>query len=104
MITRREFTKTLGGALTLATLDPILSWAGGDPEVSVEAANLYRNAFVFDGNALGGIGSLLTQADQEGLARMIRDSGITVLKSTLGGTRWELRRSAGRCRGSRAID
>ena len=46
MITRREFTKTLGGAAALITLSPVLSWASGEAKVSAAAAKLYRESFV----------------------------------------------------------
>jgi membrane dipeptidase len=85
MITRREFAKSLGGAIAFATLKPSWSWAEGEPEVSPAAAALYRNAFVLDGNALAGIGFLLIRSGQEENLRMIRDSGLTAVKSTLGG-------------------
>jgi membrane dipeptidase len=85
MITRREFTKSLGGAAALVTLSPVLGWASEVPKVSVATAKLYRNAFVLDCNALAGIGSLLGESDQAEVERVIRESGVTALKSGLGG-------------------
>jgi membrane dipeptidase len=85
MITRREFTKFLGGAAALVTLSPVLDWASDDAKASATAAKLYRDSFILDGNALGGIGSLLHEPDQVDVTKVARESGITALKSTLGG-------------------
>ena len=85
MITRREFTKTLGGAAALITLSPVLSWASGEARVSAAAAKLYRESFVLDGNALAWVGSLLGKPDQADVTKVVRESGITAIKSTLGG-------------------
>lgn len=85
MVTRREFTKSLGGAVALATLTPILGWAANDLKVSPEAAKLYREAFILDGNALASIGFLRTRENQEEITKAIRESGVTVVKATLGG-------------------
>jgi membrane dipeptidase len=85
MITRREFAKSLGGAAALVTLSPVFSWASGEAKVSVAAAKLYRDSFVFDSNALAWIGSLLIKPNQEDVTKVVGDSGITAVKSTLGG-------------------
>jgi membrane dipeptidase len=53
--------------------------------VSANAANLYRNAFVFDGNTLSSIGLLQSDPDIKEDLQSIRDSGLAALKSTLGG-------------------
>jgi membrane dipeptidase len=85
MITRREFTRSLGGAAALVALSPVVSWAADEPKVSAEAAKIYRDSFILDCNALAGIGGLLGQPSLEEIAKLIRESGVTVLKSTLGG-------------------
>jgi membrane dipeptidase len=85
MITRREFTKTLGGAAALVTLSPGLGWAIEAPKVSADAAKIYRDSFILDGNALAWIGSLLAKSNQDDITKVIRESGVTALKSTLGG-------------------
>jgi membrane dipeptidase len=85
MITRRAFTKTLGGAAALVTLSPVLTWASGEEKVSADAAKLYRDSFILDGNALAWIGSLLGRSNQDDITKVIRESGVTALKSTLGG-------------------
>jgi membrane dipeptidase len=85
MITRRAFTKTLGGAAALATFSPVLGWALDEPKVSTEAAKIYRDSFIFDANALAGIGGWLVRQNQDEITKLIRESGVTVLKSTLGG-------------------
>ncbi|HWM26405.1 MAG TPA: membrane dipeptidase [Chthoniobacterales bacterium] len=85
MITRREFTKSLGVAAALATLSPVLSWAVDEPKLSADAAKLYRDSFILDANALASIGGLLGRSNQDGITKVIRESGVTVLKSTLAG-------------------
>jgi membrane dipeptidase len=84
MITRREFTKTLGGAAVLITLSPVLSWSSGEAKVSAGATKIYRDCFVLDGNALASIGGVL-RANQADVTNIVRESGMTALKSTLGG-------------------
>lgn len=85
MMTRREFTRSLTGTAALITLTQGLAWAGEEAKVSTAAAKLYRDSFVLDGNALAWIGSLLGKSDQEGVTKVVRESGVTALKSTLGG-------------------
>ena len=85
MMTRREFTRSLTGTAALIALTPGLAWASEEAKVSAAAAKLYRDSFVLDGNALAWIGSLLGKSDQEGVTKVVRESGITALKSTLGG-------------------
>jgi membrane dipeptidase len=83
MISRRQFTKAIGSAVVFSTLKPGLVWPSDAPQVSARAAELYRNAFVLDCNTLASIGFQL--AGDEIKIRAVRDSGITALKSTLGG-------------------
>lgn len=85
MVTRRNFTKSVGGAVAIAALHPILSWAVEEPKVSAEAAQLYRESFNLDGNALASIGALRSEAKQDEVTAGIRDSGVTAIKATLGG-------------------
>lgn len=85
MITRRQFAMSLGSAVVLSTLKPELVWPSGPPEVSAKAAELYRSSFVLDCNTLASIGFQLTGDEEEAKLKAVRDSGITVLKSTLGG-------------------
>lgn len=49
---------------------------------AMNGAELYRNAFVLDCNTLASIGS---EFDEAAKFQALRDSGITALKSTLGG-------------------
>jgi len=84
MITRRDFTKSLASAVVLSTLKTDSFWPLDVPKVSPKAAELYRNSFVLDCNALASIGYQLTGPDKEKLLKAVRESGITVLKSTLG--------------------
>jgi membrane dipeptidase len=85
MMTRRQFTKTLSGAAALAALSPLLVVAVDEPKVSADAAKLYRDSFILDGNALASIGYLLSRPNQDEVTKLIRESGVTALKSTLGG-------------------
>jgi membrane dipeptidase len=85
MITRREFTRTIRGAAALVTLSPAFAWALDEPKVSADAAKLYRDSFILDGNALASIGSWLGRPNLDELARGVRESGVTALKATLGG-------------------
>jgi membrane dipeptidase len=84
MITRREFTRTLGGAAALVAFAPVPGWAADEPKVFADAAKIYRDSFILDGNALAGIGGVLT-ANQDEVTKVIRGSGVTALKATLGG-------------------
>ncbi len=84
-MTRREFTKALGGAAALATLSPMLGFAADEPKISAEAAKLYRDSFVLDGNAIASIGNLLHADNPAEVTKIIRESGVAALKSTLGG-------------------
>jgi membrane dipeptidase len=85
IMTRREFTKSLSGAAALVTLAPALGWAADAPKVSAEAATIYRDCFILDGNALAGVGGLLGQSNLDEITRLIRESGVTAVKATLGG-------------------
>lgn len=85
MITRREFTKTVTGLAAFATFSPVIGWAAEDLKPSADAAKLYRNSFILDGNAFAGIGGLIGRPNLDEIAKLIRESGVTVLKSTLGG-------------------
>jgi membrane dipeptidase len=85
MVTRRNFTKSLSGAVAIAALNPILAWAVDEPKVSAEAAKLYRESFILDGNALASIGQFPWQSQEKELAAGIRESGVTAIKATLGG-------------------
>src|SRR6476469_8453921 len=85
MVTRRHFTKSLGGAVAVAALTPVLGWAAEEPKVSAEAAKLYRDSFILDGNALASIGWLRTRENQDELTKAIRESGVNAVKATLGG-------------------
>jgi membrane dipeptidase len=85
MVTRREFTRSLGGVVAVAALTPVLGWGADAPKVSVEAAKLYRDSFILDGNALASIGFLRSRENQDEVTKGIRESGVTAVKATLGG-------------------
>ena len=91
MISRRQFAKTLGGAVTLTAIKPNALWSG-EPgaavtpaSVSPVAAELYRKAFILDGNVLGEIGFPISDHDPAGATKGIVGSGVNVVKATLGG-------------------
>jgi membrane dipeptidase len=79
--TRREFLAVSGGALLTATL-PAAFAKTPKGAIAVNAAELYRNAFVLDCNTLASIGS---EFDDPAAFQALRDSGVSALKSTLGG-------------------
>ena len=85
MVTRREFTRSIGGAVAVAALAPVLGWAAEPQKVSAEAAKLYRDSFILDGNALASIGFLRSRENQDEVTKGIRESGVTAVKATLGG-------------------
>ncbi len=78
MFTRREFSKGMGGALALAGINPLLR------AQATTAAALYCQAFVLDCNTLSSAG-YTPRVDQKDLLKDIRESGVTVVKCTLGG-------------------
>jgi membrane dipeptidase len=53
--------------------------------MSKAAEELYRKAFVLDGNALAGIGFPISDDDPVGVTKLIVGSGVNVAKATLGG-------------------
>jgi hypothetical protein len=91
MISRRQFTKTLGGAVTLTAIKPDALWSGEPTatatpaSVSPVAAELYRKVLVLDGNVLGAIRFPISDHDPVGDTKLIVGSGVNVVKSTLGG-------------------
>jgi membrane dipeptidase len=85
MMTRRQFTRSVGGAAALAALTPFVTWAADAAKVSAEAAKIYRDSFILDANAFAGIGGILGRSEQNEITKLIRESGVTALKSTLGG-------------------
>jgi membrane dipeptidase len=85
MITRREFTRSLGGAVAVTTLSPVLAWSADESKLSPDTAKLYRDSFILDCNALASIGNMHRRTNQEDITRVIRESGVTALKATLAG-------------------
>jgi membrane dipeptidase len=91
MISRRQFAKALGGAVTLTALNPGALWSG-EPTATVTpasvtpaAAELYRKVLVLDGNVLAAIGFPISSHDPVGVTKQIVGSGVNVVKTTLGG-------------------
>ena len=97
--TRRQVLALSGGALLGAVLPSIPRSAFAATSAvkatdsahkaaamgATTAADLYRKAFVLDCNTLASIGSLCCDQDTEKELQAVRESGITALKSTLGG-------------------
>ena len=77
MLTRREFAAGIGGSLALAGISPLMQVA------TTDAAPIYRSAFVLDCNTLSSAGQTPT-TDQKDLLKDIHESGVTVVKCTLG--------------------
>ena len=77
--TRRDFISLSGSALLASTLAPLPGVAAETPHKSGGDA-LYRKAFVLDCNTLASIGGF-TEGDKQ----VLRDSGVSAVKSTLGG-------------------
>ena len=81
--TRRQILSLSGGAL-LATALPSI---GAQPDSAASAArstSLYRKAFVLDANTLASIGYVGTNEDAQKQLQLIRESGLSAIKSTLG--------------------
>ena len=92
MISRRRFTKLLGAAAAIGAFRPRLFFTAESPAssatpaaVSTAAAEIYRKAFVLDGNALAGIGFPVDDHDLVAVTKLIVGSGVNVVKATLGG-------------------
>jgi membrane dipeptidase len=91
MISRRQFTKAFGATVTLTAITPGALWSGESTataipaSVSPVAAELYRKAFVLDGNVLGAIRFPISDHDPVGETKLIVGSGVNVVKATLGG-------------------
>jgi membrane dipeptidase len=68
----------MGGSLALAAITPLSAFGNS------AASDLYGKSFVLDANSLASVGQT-PPSDQQELMNAIRDSGITVIKSTLGG-------------------
>lgn len=82
--TRRHILALSGGAFLAAVL-PSTTGVAAAALQAMKGANPYRNAFVLDANTLASIGSLCCNEGTEKDLRAIRESGLTALKSTLGG-------------------
>ena len=64
-------------------LNPTYSWAD-EQKVSAEATKLYQTSYVLDCNTLASIGAVPAK-EREDLVKAVRESGVTAIKSTLGG-------------------
>jgi membrane dipeptidase len=93
--TRRQFLALWGSAAAAAAF-PLGAFADGSPDTSPEtgpllpvsrrAAELYRQAFVLDANTLASIGYMNERRDMADALAAIRNSGLSALKSTIGGS------------------
>ena len=79
--TRRHFLGISGGALLSVALPAAIAKTSGVP-IAMNSAEVYRNAFVLDCNTLASIG---LEFDDAASFQALRDSGISALKTTLGG-------------------
>lgn len=80
---RRDFLSLSGSALLASALAPL---PGGAAEASRQAGGeaLYRKAFVLDCNTIGSIGAV-AESDIPEIKQILRNSGVSAVKSTLGG-------------------
>lgn len=93
--TRRQWLGLSGSALLAGLLPGVASAHGavaptardavGDGAGASDAAALYRRALVLDANTLASIGQLASDGDSAAQLRQLRESGVTALKTTLGG-------------------
>lgn len=80
---RRDFLSLSGGTLLASALAP-LPGAAADTSHSAGGAALYSKAFVLDCNTLASIGGS-SESDIPEIRQILRDSGVSAVKSTLGG-------------------
>jgi hypothetical protein len=91
MISRRQFAKTLGGAVTLTAIKPDALWSGEPTArttptaVSPVAAQLYRKVLVIDGDVLGEIGFPISTDDPYHSNRRSKSDGYAVWDSSRDG-------------------
>jgi membrane dipeptidase len=83
LLTRREFNALAGSVAASLALRPANAWAD-EQKVSAEAAKLYQANFVLDCNTLASIG-MVPSGEREEFIKAGRESGVTAVKSTLGG-------------------
>jgi membrane dipeptidase len=83
VLTRREFNTLAGSLAAGLVLKPAGAWAE-EQEASAEALKLYQASFVLDCNTLASIGAVPAN-EREELVKAVRESGVTAVKSTLGG-------------------
>lgn len=81
--TRRDFLNLSGGALLASGLAPLSGMAAASAGKPGDAG-VYRKAFVLDCNTLASIGGF-SESDLAEIKPLLRESGISVIKSTLGG-------------------
>lgn len=82
MLTRRDFNALAAAATASLAFKLPQSWAANQPDVLAEASFLYRKSFVLDCNTLASLGM---DPERDKLIQAVRDSGVTAVKSTLGG-------------------
>jgi len=82
LLNRRDFNILAAGLAASFALKPAHGWA--DETVSAEAAKLYQSSFVLDCNSLASIGAVPAN-ERDGFLKAVRASGVTAVKSTLGG-------------------
>ena len=84
MLTRRDFNTLAAGTGASLIFRPAYALSADQQQVSTEAATLYRNSFVLDCNTLASIGAV-PAAERDEFIKAVRESGVTAVKSTLGG-------------------
>jgi len=83
---RRQFLSLSSRAILAGMLAPAVALAGSkEAGTTGTASHLYDRAFVLDGNSTPGIGGLCCNEDTAEALKIVRESGLTAMKTTMGG-------------------
>ena len=87
---RRQFLWLSSRAILAGMLAPAVTLAateskGVDAAPGKTSTHLYDNAFVLDGNSTPGIGGFCCNEDTAEALKIVRESGLTAMKTTMGG-------------------
>jgi len=87
---RRAFLSLSSRAFLAGILAPTATFAASTSSDDGAAGarpsrNLYDDAFVFDGNSTPGIGGICCSDDTAEALKIVRESGVTAMKTTMGG-------------------
>ncbi len=85
LLTRRDFIALSSSAVSSAMLAPSSGKAAPSSK-DADAASVYRKSLVLDCNSIASIGQLCCDKDTDSELALMHSSGISVVKSTLGGS------------------